>query len=98
MEKLARKHGADAMVVMGMTLVPEGRKVDDSAENVIAATSDPDQTGTLIAFRQDLESVSANGGSTRFERRLYADFFRQTEPGSGTVGAPGAAEAGPVKP
>ena len=79
MEKLARKHGADALVVMGMTLVPEGRKVDDSEENVIAATSDPDQTHTLISFRQELDSVTANGTSTRFERRLYADFFRQTE-------------------
>jgi len=93
MEKLARKHGADALVVMGMTLVPEGRKVDDGTENVIAAGSDPDQTRTLMSFNQDLESVSANGTSTRFERRLYADFFRQTE-----ARPEAAAPVGPVKP
>lgn len=93
MEKLARKHGADALVVMGMTLVPEGRKVDDGTENVIAAGSDPDQTRTLISFHQNLESVSANGTSTRFERRLYADFFRQTE-----ARPEAAAPVGPAKP
>ena len=107
MKKLARKHGADAMVIMGMTLVPEGRKVDDSAENVIAAASDPDQTETLLAFRRDISGVTANGTSTRFERRLYADFFRQTEPSAAKPapkdepapdGEPAADAAGPVKP
>ena len=51
--------------------------VDDENNNAIEAGSDPDQTATLISFNQDMSSVSANGGSTRFERKMYADFFRK---------------------
>lgn len=82
MISLAKKHGADAMVVMGTILVPDGRKVNDENDNVIEAGSDPDQTGTLVAFDQDVSSAGANGASTRFERKMYADFFRRETGGA----------------
>jgi len=77
MVKLAEQHGADAMVVMGMVLVPAGREGNDAASDTAEASDDFDQYHTQVAFNQDVGDYSATNSATRFVRKLYADFFRR---------------------
>ncbi len=80
MVKLAEKHGAEAMVVMGMVLVPSGREVNDASGDIAEAGSDFDEYHTQVSFNQDVGDSGAINSSTRFVRKLYADFFRKETP------------------
>ncbi len=77
MLELAQAHGADAVVIMGVVLRPAGEMVNDESNDAIVASSDPDQAHTLVAFNQDVGDYGAINRSTRFVRKMYADFLRK---------------------
>ena len=76
LQKLGMQHGANAMVIAGVRIVPDGHVVNDAEYNFIEASDDPDQTATEIAMQETINS-DPNAGSTRYMRIMYAQFLRK---------------------
>ncbi|MBE6368409.1 MAG: hypothetical protein E7052_10975 [Lentisphaerae bacterium] len=74
LQQLGLAHGADALVVMGCRIVPDGNVADSAREDFISATDAPDQASTEIEFNNIIEDQAAQQSS--FIRIMYADFLR----------------------
>lgn len=74
--KLGLSHGANAMKITGVRLVPEGHVVNMAEYNFIEATDDPDQTWTETDM-QEVISGDPNAGYTRYRRIMYAEYYRK---------------------
>ena len=74
--KLGCQHGANAMIVIGSTLVDSGQVAASAANNFIVATDDPDQVGFETALDEDIQS-NRSGTNNQFLRIMYADFLRK---------------------
>ena len=74
--KLGLSHGANAMKIAGVRLVPEGHVVNMAEYNFIEATDDPDQTWTETDM-QEVISGDPNAGYTRYRRIMYAEYYRK---------------------
>ena len=74
--KLGLQHGAEAMKITGIRLVPDGHVVNMAGYNYIEATDDPDQTFTETDW-QEMISGDPNAGYTRYLRIMYAEYFRK---------------------
>lgn len=76
LQHLGMQHGADAMIIAGTRIVPDGKAVNDAPYNFIEATDDPDQT----AFETNMQEIitsDPNAGNTRYMRIMYAVFLRK---------------------
>jgi hypothetical protein len=73
---LGLKHGAEAMKITGVRLVPEGHIVNMAGYNYIEATDDPDQAFTETDWRETI-SGDPNAGYTRYRRIMYAEYYRK---------------------
>ena len=76
LRELGLAHGAEAMIIAGTMVVPDGKAVNDANENFIEATDDPDQV-EFETFMQEALNPSSDGGSNRFLRVMYAVFLRR---------------------
>ena len=76
LRELGLAHGAEAMIIAGTMIVPDGKAVNDANENFIEATDDPDQV-EFETFMQEALNPSSDGGSNRFLRVMYAVFLRR---------------------
>ena len=76
LRELGLAHGAEAMIIAGTMIVPDGKAVNDADENFIEATDDPDQV-EFETFMQETLNPSSDGGSSRFLRVMYAVFLRR---------------------
>ena len=76
LRKLGLAHGAEAMIITGTMIVPDGKAVNDANENFIEATDDPDQV-EFETFMQETLNPSSDGGSNRFLRIMYAVYLRR---------------------
>ena len=74
--KLGLAHGAEAMIIAGTMIVPEGKAVNDADENFIEATDDPDQV-EFETFMQEALNPSSDSGGNRFLRIMYAVYLRR---------------------
>ena len=74
--ELGLEHGANAMRIAGVRLVPEGHVVNNAEYNFIEATDDPDQTQFETQMQEDI-SGDPNQGYTRYKRIMYAEYFRK---------------------
>lgn len=75
---LGLEHGANAMRIAGVRLVPEGHVVNMAEYNFIEATDDPDQTQFETQMQEDISGAS-NQGYTRYMRIMYAEYFRKKQ-------------------
>ena len=73
---LGLAHGAEAMRITGVRLVPEGHVVNMAEYNYIEATDDPDQTFTETDWQETI-SGDPNAGYTRYRRIMYAEYYRK---------------------
>ena len=73
---LGLEHGAEAMKITGVRLVPEGHVVNMAEYNYIEATDDPDQTFTETDWQETI-SGDPNAGYTRYRRIMYAEYYRK---------------------
>ena len=76
--ELGLEHGANAMRIAGVRLVPEGHVVNNAEYNFIEATDDPDQTQFETQMQEDI-SGDPNQGYTRYMRIMYAEYFRKKQ-------------------
>ena len=76
--KLGLEHGANAMRIAGVRLVPEGHVVNNAEYNFIEATDDPDQTQFETQMQEDI-SGDPDQGYTRYMRIMYAEYFRKKQ-------------------
>ena len=74
--ELGLQHGAEAMKIVGVRLVPTGHVVNMADYNFIEATDDPDQTWTDTDM-QEVISGEPNSGYTRYKRIMYAEYYRK---------------------
>ena len=74
--QLGLQHGASAMKITGVRLVPEGHVVNMAEYNYIEATDDPDQTFTETDWQETI-SGDPNAGYTRYRRIMYAEYYRK---------------------
>ena len=74
--KLGLQHGAEAMKIAGVRLVPENHVVNMAEYNYIEATDDPDQTWTETDMQETI-SNDPNAGYTRYRRIMYAEYYRK---------------------
>ena len=74
--QLGREHGAEAMIISGTRIVPEGRIASSAQENFILATDDPDQVQTENAFDEDISADPGRPG-TVYKRIMFAEFLRK---------------------
>ena len=73
---LGLQHGAEAVRIIGVRLVPAGHVVNMADYNFIEATDDPDQTWTETDM-QEVISGDPNSGYTRYKRIMYAEYYRK---------------------
>ena len=76
LRELGLAHGAEAMVISGPVIIPDGKAVNDADENFIEATDDPDQVEFETAVQETL-NPSSDRGSGRFLRVMYALYLRR---------------------
>ena len=74
--QLGLQHGAEAMKIAGVRLIPEGHVVNMADYNFIEASDDPDQTWTETDM-QEVISGDPNSGYTRYRRVMYAEYYRK---------------------
>ena len=76
LRELGLAHGAEAMIIAGTMIVPDGKAVNDADENFIEATDDPDQV-EFETFMQEALNPSSDSGGNRFLRIMYAVYLRR---------------------
>ena len=76
LRELGEAHGAEALVIVGSRIVPEGKAADPAEENFILATDDPDQAATERTFYEDISENHNHAGIT-CKRIMYALFLRK---------------------
>lgn len=74
--ELGLEHGANAMRIAGVRLIPEGHVVNMAEYNFIEATNEPDQTQFGTQMQEDI-SGDPNHGCTRYVRVMYAEYYRK---------------------
>ena len=74
--ELGLQHGADAMKIAGVRLIPDDHVVNMEPYNFIEATDAPDQTWTETDM-QEVISGDPNIGYTRYLRIMYAEYYRK---------------------
>lgn len=80
--RMGMQNGADAMVIIGTRIIPDGQVADSSSDDFITATDAPDQAATEIEFNNILNVPAAE--NSRFIRIMYADFLRRKVPEKST--------------